>query len=504
MSQDFMLFQQNLRKTALGVRFGKTLLTEPDSISPQTITNVIKAMGLKIPDEVQLTADMAQVLVTGQAAIDAYQAAETVTDYREAIQLSANSSKLFIAVGKKMDWFDQDTGSILALGTDVACIIGSGGADVGAWVRVAMNIGMESMSAQAEAEMMAKKSVIGAYQGAIKAESQNFIRTLTRLDQGEIGIFGFLVENAQGSKILFDQLITKNPSLKPLVDKIPGLHLLPMGSWTFNANATARTWWGEGKNASESITVPALVPLRGQQVVDYLLDYLVGIAANWYLGARRYYMENHKADLFNVAVLSLFEPDFTLMKSMDTLNTMVKYQISPYELGEPDAMVSIGAENTTIQTNFGVTVKEGIFTDNEIRAMDRAGNISALKNDRNVNYQLRKRFDFPETPQERAYGFNAFPWRKMANFIAILDFLDMVYSDPNYEAYRSKSATLANYDIFPKIGEFKERFEMVYKRSVIRRINVASRVNAAYFLGVPVSSLVEQKRPGQATIFRGV
>lgn len=502
-NRDFMNFQQNLRTTALGVRFGKELLSDPDSLSPETITRVLRAMGLEIPPEVKLANDAAQALITGHTAIQMIDTATTVSDYRQIISMSANSTRTLGLVAHRLELIDRDTATTISLGSDVASLIASKGTDVGAWIRIGMTIGQETAITQAEADHMAKVAVVGSYSKDVEKQIQNFMDSLRQLESGEIGLFGFLVKNASKSQLIFDNVITNNPAFKPIADKIPGLHMLPVGTWTYSASAKAYTLWGEAKKANESITVPALALLPTAKAVDFLLDNMIFPGANHYMFARDQYLSRGKADIFNVALFSLFEPSFYLKRNMSLLDELTKFQISPWELGEKDVFRSEGfTQSVGIMSSFGFTKTEKVFTKAELDFMDRTGNIEALRGNRFAAEQMRLRFDFGELPQETgSFGFQ-YDWRNMANFISILDFLDLVYSDPSYEQLRKESDTLSRYDIFPRIQALKARFEIVWKRSVVRRVNLASKINAAYFLGVPVSKLDPVKRQDNATIFK--
>lgn len=506
-NEDFLRFQKNLRQTALGVKFGKQLLTNPDSLSPTQITNVLKAMGLKLPEGVQLAADAAQALTTGAAAMSALETASSISDYRQVITMSANSVRTMTLVAQKMKWVDRDTAVLLSVGTDIAAIVGSAGADVGAWMRLALTVGQESMMAQAEANMLAKKAVVEKYQERVQGEIANFTQSIKDLQDGKLGVFSFLAANVGGTQILFKQAIMDNPAFKPIVDKFPGLHFLPYGDWTWWGKGSSTTFWGEEKTSKEALTVKGLAGVSPANAVDYLLAYLILPSAASYLSAREYYLARGKADLFNVALFSLFGEGMVLSSDMDLLPEFVKLQISPYDIGERNTFE--GLQNTSnnygIITNFGFAKKELDIPTDVMIAMDKSGVIAPLLKDREAKARLAQKFSFPVGPRESLSAFDtSFNWREMHNFVAVLDFMDMVYSDPAYESFKSSSKFLPYLSMLPLVNDFKGRFLELYNKSLIRRVNVAAKLNAAYFLNAPPSKIQIETRSGNSSVMKAL
>lgn len=509
-NREFLLFQQNLRKTALGVRFGKQLLTDPDSLSAETITKVLLAMGLKLPPDVKIAADAAQALITGHAAIQAFQDAESLTDYQSAITMSANSVQLLARVAEEMKWIDSKTASMIEIGYDVCMIVGSFGTNVGAWVRLALAIGAEEASAQAEAEFYAQKSAMDAYSKDYKVQIDNFVTTLNDLQAGKLGIFGFLAANAGKNQLVFNNVITNNPAFKPLVDRFPNLRMLPVGEWIYTGVGSGSTWWGEGKSADYKLKVPALAIMEPTAACDFLLQWLIYPSLLTYSNARNEFMRAGKADLFNVAMLALFEKDFVLKRNMPVLDMLIKYRLSPYEFGEYGVFSSIVQQNAAIVSNIGGVLKqEQVFTKAQLDYLDQSGDISVLRNNRLANQQMQQRFDFGELVDEQgkmgiSYGFKGsyFDWRNMSNFISMLDFMDMVYTDPDFKNFSKTSTTLQQYDILPRINDFKKRFQDLYMTSMVRRVNNASLANVSYFLNAPIAKLDLNPRPNSSTVFK--
>ena len=61
-SQQTLAFANNLKRTALGVKFAKTLYTNPGSLNAKTVTQVLKALGYQVPQGVEIAVDAAQVI----------------------------------------------------------------------------------------------------------------------------------------------------------------------------------------------------------------------------------------------------------------------------------------------------------------------------------------------------------------------------------------------------------------------------------------------------------
>lgn len=501
-AREIQYFQANLKKTALGIKFGKKLLTDPKSLTVSQITNVMKALGLPISKEVQIAQDVAQAIVTGAAVVDLYQQAETASDVNALISPSAGTAKSVGMIAEKNGWIDHKTGTQIRVGSDIAMIVASGGADVTAWIDLAVTIGLGSIEAEMQAKMDAGMDASAKVRGRVNREQQSFLTSIQRLQKGELGIFSFLADNVDNAPLMFDNLITNNPAMAPIVDRFPNLKFLPHGTWTAYGRGASVTWWGEAKWESQNIDLSILQKLPRENAFDYLIRNLIAPSADYYLNARNYFLSLGKADIFNVAKFALFNPEFFLSKQYNPLDDFIKYRITPYEIGEIGILQGIEMRDVqAIRSNFGLTVKADTFTNKEIEYFDRTGNLKPLVKNQFTRKRLQSVFSFPEMANE-AKMLSPFNFRDMANFISVLDSLDLIYSDPQYSRIKNESLLIGHYDVLPKIQDFKDGFQKAFELSLVRRINAAAMGNVAYFLNKPVSKIEKNLNPSGPTIFK--
>lgn len=502
---ELILFAQNLKRTSLGVKFAKTLLEKPDSINPKIVTNVMKELGFPISRDLQIGVDAAQALVTGSAVVNRINTGN-YTDYKELIKPSAASIGTLTRIGNELGLVDDKTMGFINLGLDAALIFASGGLDLNAWMRVAMSVTAENARAEAEAMQIAQIRAVESLKDKYAQEGKDFAENIQLLQSGKMGLFSFLAESVDEIPIMFPNLIGKNPAFQFMRDIFPGLQFLPVGNWTFHGQASERTFWGEEKSKSYALEVQGLAKSSKESAVDYLLRFMIYPQVDIMMKFRREWLMNQKADLFNVALFALFDKSFYVKTEMDLLTTFDKAQLTPFEIGEVDTFrTAIDSTSKAVTTNFGFGLASGALPRAILMNADVSGNIDLIRKDSQAAKLIRKRFDFPLTAIEtnqRGFIDSSFDPRNLANFIACLDMLDMIYSDPQYEQIKAKSQLLKFFDQVPKLSEFKLKFSECMNRSIVRRVNKAARLNVQALTGIPANKLQPIVREGQATIFK--
>lgn len=502
-NRELLNFSENLKKTSLGVRFGKTLLQNPDSINPKIVFNVMKELGFPITKDMQMSVDAAQAIVTGAAVINRVNIGD-YTDYKELIKPSVTSIAALSRIANQLGMIDNKTASLLALGTDVALIFASGGLDMNAWIRVAMSIASETQRADAVALQKAQTLAVEAMKNKYQQEAKDFSQNIQDLQNGKLGFFSFLAESVDEIPLMFPNLIQQNPSFQFLRNAFPGLKFLPVGPWTFSAEASESTFWGEEKTKKFSVDVQGLAKSNQQSAVDFILQFVIYPQAANIVRFQKEWMKNQKADLFNVALFSLFDKSFYLKTEMDLMTIFSKAQVTPYEIGELDTFrTAIDTASKAVTTNFGFGLEGNRLPKAILVDADKSGNIDLISKDSQAASLIRKKFDFPITTLEQK-GFidQNFDPRNMANFLSVLDMLDLIYKDPQYENIKKQSKLLSYFDQFPKIDEFGSKFSLLMNKSVTRRVNKAARVNVQALTGIPTNKLQVLTRDGQASIFK--
>ena len=89
-SKKALQLSQNIKKTALGTKFVKTLFTSPESLNAKSTTLILKQLGLEIPEGVLIANDAAQVIVSGQAISDGLDAGKSFSDMQNSVSVTAS------------------------------------------------------------------------------------------------------------------------------------------------------------------------------------------------------------------------------------------------------------------------------------------------------------------------------------------------------------------------------------------------------------------------------
>lgn len=499
-TQEFFRFQQNLKKSAIGVRFGKKLLTDPKSLSPKQITAYLKLMGLPISRDFEVAQDAAQALILGQATIKQAQAG---ADIGQLVKPSVSAISTLTRLGNEFGLVDNRTASQVSVLGDACLIFASGGADVGAWIRVGMAVMAESGRADAEATQKAAIQAFSQVSKAQKTQADRFMKNLEELQKGELGIFSFLAENAQDAPLLFDNLIANNPAFDAVHTLFPGLKFFPKVTYFWQGSGSSQTFWGENRDKVHTIELQGLKKMRDFEAADFLVKTTMGPAMEFYQEMRSFFLNAGKADIFNIAPLALFQEKFKIGKNSDLIDKFVRLRLSPIDLGIQDTFKGASkiGQYKSVTSSFGLSKTEVYLTEAQMEAFDRAGNLKPLIYDREARAALEKKFSF-DIPVGVNSPLSAFQWDDFSNFIAILDFADFIANDPKYYSLKQQSSWLKFLDSFPKIQEFKYRYQACFELSSMRRVNEAAKVNASNFLGVKPSQLNYNVVEGQPTIFK--
>lgn len=499
-TKDYLRFQQNLKKSALGIRFGKTLLTDPKSLSTKQITGVLQAMGLQIPKDVQVAADAAQALVTGAAVINQVQAG---ADIASIIKPGAASLGTLSRIGNEAGLIDDKSATQLAVAGDLCLIFASGGADVGAWIRVGMAVMAEVAKVDAEASQKAMLEAYGKMAKETKADTDQFLDNLKELQEGKLGIFSFLVESAVDCPLVFDNVVSNNPAFAAIAEKFPGLKLFPKTSYWWQGRGGGTTWYGENREKIETVTIQGLQRMTEGDAANHLIRTTIGPAMSFYENLRSYYLSKGKIDPFKLAPLALFQEGFRMGANSNLIEKLIKLQISPYDLGERNTFAGANQikQSYSVISSFGLTKTEVYMSDAEMDYYDRMGNLRPLLKDKYAALAINKKLNL-DIPVDVTDAPSAFAFDDFANFIAIMDFADMIKADPKFNQLAGVSSWANSLNWVPAIEEFKWNYQRVYELSMARRVNGAALLNVANMLGTTPSKLNYKVIEGQPTIFK--
>lgn len=499
--KNFLNFSTNLKKTALGLTFGKKLFTNPTGLGAEEITKTLKALGLNIPKEVNVSVDVAQILTSGSTAYKAYEAGK---DFKDIVKPSSVGLGTLTRLGKEMHWFDSDVASELNVGNSALMLIASGGASVTAWISLAVELGSTSMKAEIEANQLAVKGMIDWYKGRVSQESKNFVSAIGMLQKGEVGIFGFLSQIVTNGSLIFENAVLKNPQFDKVREIIPGLQFLPMGTTTITGWGESTTWYGDTKKATSSLTLNTLVTgkekLSPEEAMNFLFIHSIYPYLYGYFQAEIDFSKQGKASIFNVMKLIALTKNLTF--NTDIVSQLKTQMLTPFELGEERTILS----TANVVKRVGIISSEGqiigkandITKEQAIRA-DQIGRIDILLKDPDASSQIRQRFDYPILDFEKTVkadlaskGYSVYTdWRDANNFLAVMDFLDLVINDPLYQKIKPQQIKQFEF-MFPKLDDWKIEMQRVNATSMARKINTLAKANVAYFLGTTPDKLVRK------------
>lgn len=189
-------------------------------LTPQLATDILRAAGVPVPKEVQISVATAQVIASGGAVASALNAGAS---FGQVAVPSAAMIDGMAHLGKMLGWLDisEEQMTYIDMGTDAAMIIGSAGANVMADVKFVLDSYKLWSIRQAGLEQDVRQNVaqrlqnwaqpIMAFQA--KAAADNF----KKLQQGEIDMFQFTAYVAAQSGEIFPKVFPEIGAFFPPV-----------------------------------------------------------------------------------------------------------------------------------------------------------------------------------------------------------------------------------------------------------------------------------------------
>lgn len=476
-SRDWLRFQQNLKNTSFGVRFGKKLFLNPYSISGRDATNALKLLGLEIPPGLQVGVDLAQIFASGSTlvtAVDAYQNVKSAENLQALSDSSTATLKIFTSIADKNGWIDQDTASVLSVGLSAIRIVASAGMDVGAWLSLGMELGIQSEQAKAKAQMIAAKGAVDMYKGMISKQAENLTKSQMRLQKGEIGLFGFLTEAASGGNILFTNVIKGNETLQRI---FPGLNFVPEFDGYVYSEGESSTWYGDTKTANFRIDYKTIGQMDEAFARWYMWDKVIAPFTKNYLEVNSFYETRDKASLMGASILACIAGVNTFTEDTKFVQEFERQMLTPKDLGDAKIFSQYVPENRDSGISF---LKKTKYTKEQINALEDQGLILEMVKDQQVKDRLKSAYTFqafPETVKTDA----KIDWRQIQNFVACLDYISLVKHDPSMKG--KQFSPLNEYAFLPSLEKWEEKMNEAYGVSLMRKVNKNSMANVAYFLG---------------------
>lgn len=495
-SRDWLRFQQNLKNTSFGVRFGKKLFLNPGSITGRDATNALRLLGLEMPPEVRVGVDLAQAFAASSTVVEAYgtyQDAKTAQNLSALSLASGNTLAVFNSIADKNGWIDEKTASMVSVGLNVLRIIGSGGADVTAWIGLAMELGMQSENAKAIAQAQAQQAAFNFYKNEVSKQALALADAQQRLSKGEIGLFSFLAEAADKGNLIFGNAIKGNETLNRI---FPGLKFIPILKGEIYAEGSSSTWYGDTKTANYRMSIDTIGEFNEEYARQYIWDQVILPYTQSYFYANDFYKSKGKGSLLGASILACIAG----MDRFDDQSKMAfefeKQFLTPQDLGDSEVFKNYVPEMR--DSGFSL-IKKAKYTKEQVLFLEDHAMIKELVLDPQVKDTLKEKYSFqtfgiPDTPAQ-------IDWRLIENFIACMDYISLVRHDPGMKGKSVKGLEL--FDWLPDTEKWEAKLQEVYMTSVARKINQNARANIAHFVGVPQEKLVRVNETGidQPAIF---
>lgn len=550
------LFDQNLRSTTLGVNFTKKLFTDPTSITARDALKVMKTLGLELPAEFDWTIDALQIYISGQALYSGvsggYQAASSALevakisgDTKAIAQASKGLNASVNATGAaahlltnfaQSNWgMDADTASITHIGTDIAMIVASGGANVQAWISLAINVASIPAAKQGEADMKAARALLNSGIQTLGDQHNVFQRYFKTFQDGNMSIYDLIVKAALDAPDIFPQLIKPDSAL---VQSFPGLQLLPVvpgafvgrgesaikGDIPFNGSYVIASW-------SRTYTVPRLTLSNYDNIevmADRLFTALLKPHAILYLLAGYEAKAKNKAAMNHIAMLTyLYSGETgTISSTEDYVQYLYNSMLTPYDFGDNildkisddfilknfnykiptyfEQAVSIG--NSTKRTEFDLYNDEVLKYSKILKEVADSGKIEKYVNTPEIYSVLRQYLTYETTEFEKDPSLLAQlgylvemdrikSWRHLGNYFAVLNMIEQFRTDSRLQ--RTKWSDEISF-MFGTYGYFEKDFKRLQQLSYGRAVNQLAEKNIAGFLDTTPDNLV-YKTPKNGT-----
>jgi len=548
MNPDIKKFQQNLRQTTLGVTFIKKLYMNPSSMSGAQILSTMKALGFQIDDNVQLTADVAQVICSGGAVYEAIQVGGSAKDAYEYAKLGAASTRSITNIMQRSNWMDSDTASVVNIGVDVGMIIASMGADWKAWTQLAMDVAAIGPTKQAEADMKAIKDLKNKVTSRRTVQQGIFVNALTGIEKGERDIYGVFAEIAADAPDLWPQLVRGDNDLsKKLLDNFPELLLLPTAQGTVMGYGESKItgdwpWPASGSYIIESWNSKKFyyfetlkTDFTRESATEMMYELFIKPWVRVYDLVDFEIVQKGNASIEQIALLSLLiSQDAEISDKTDYVKLLVDSALTPADLGsniledlawqyqqETFKGIDTGFKEVAVSTSSSILKANQAFSANQKMKLEISNRLRETANDNDISrlvaakplyMKLQSWLDFQETTFEKDPSLGGLfgpktqswnktevrSWRQMHNFLSTLSLVSNFKNDP-YIAKSKFAAKIAPY--FDTIENFDRKFKDLYSTSVFRKVNRLALANIADMLGTTPDKLIQKKGPDGATTF---
>ena len=532
-SKNSLRFANNVKKTALGAKFVKTLYLEPERLSAKTTTLVLKELGLNIPQEIIVTNDVAQGIIAGQAVVEGIEAGKNFSELQSAVNTSAVGLKTLTALSESNGWVDSDSASIIRIGTSVTMLVASMGTDVSSWVALALELCSVTATKQNLADINAIMDAQEKFRSRISPQSQILADTFKDFQEKNISIYGVISKMAIETPDLWPQVVSQN---SPLVKMFPELMMIPVTGAQVKGVGSSEIW-GEwpwpmsGRYVLQRWDADKIIDFQTigktfnrETAAEFFFELLLKPWLTVYEVANKEILSRGNMSMSNIAALTyLVKPDGEISDQYDYVNMLQGACLTPYDFGDPilkniaqqyvdenyrgedvsfheQAISSmLSAKNIT----FNAYQRDKEVMRSKLELLQDSDNISVLTRYPFIYNKLQRYMDFEKTSFEidPTYGgrlnekfkeSSTRAWRKLHNYFAVLQMLDTFRNDSYLASTRFAQNLLP---FMPTIKNFDETVTRINYLSTVRASNRLALANIAKMLGTTNEKLKRVSSP---------
>lgn len=521
-------FSSNLKKTALGVKFSRTLFTEPEKINPRNLPLILKSLGLDVPEEITIATQAAQVLVGGQAVAAGLSSGKSITELQSATNMTAASLKGLTALAERNGMMDTDSASTIQIGSSIAMICASGGLNVGAWASLALDLSQVAASKQGETDFRALMDLQNQVKQRISPQAKILGETFKDFQENKISIYGLISKMAVETPDLWPQVVNDKSVFKQL---FPELMMIPTVSDSLVAYADNKIWgnwpWpmsGSYVIASWSSTqqtnIQTLAPkFTKETAASFFFEILLKPWLQSYSVANAEIVGRGNMSMENIAALTyMIDPEGEISENTDYVSYLIGSRLTPYDFGDnvlesiANQYVDENYKNVNYQfveaaisrglseqnRNFNSYQSDKAETLQKLRRVKAYDNIMELAQYPYIYQKLKSYLDFETVSfekdptlggkyNEKFSDSSVRSWRKLHNYISVLQMLDTFRKDPYLSGTDYVSHLLP---FMPSVESFEQKVKKINFLSTMRSVNNLAKNNIASIFGVKQSQLV--------------
>lgn len=552
---NFLKFQNDLKRTQFGVRFARALLTGGNqALSQKFIREGFKALGLDIPEGVEITLDAAQMIVSGSATIDAVQAYESFDDIRSITRPGAVTLSSAMQVFEALGWMkkDSDEAQIIRTAINVAAIVSSFGLDVKAWIALALDVtGFEAKNA-ANAKRVAYEGLSRVVNSRIAPQATAAASVLKDFQEKKMSAFAFVGRMAEAAPDLWPQYFPQFSGWAPVYNQ------------TIYVRGESRTWYGSSSSHTAGYAFQSVSGWDQNQIKEFIFRYLAEPVLFPFYIANEFYEGQGKVSLKTLGVLgalgllsrvstgtnvdSFLKNQVTMADFFDpiVLNYLRNLK-APAQVSRTSAIVVDGSLEIKTKAQ-ELEEKKRFFTyENRelLESAELAGRVDIVWQSPDLRKLMIDATSFPIiTPKETYKAWNegkvktygrggendsqvlslagggaGVAWRDPRNYFAALAMISELRKDEyfkNWDAniyagrrmgigdgsFTFSGRDIDSYDFLADIDEIDSMVREISFKMTLRKINTLALGNVAYFLETTPDKLLKMNRgSNEPTVF---